>query len=387
MKDLYLELIKYYRYVVGGPIPNEEDFLKALKMTVTQDELRLFFLLPLHESMLETELADKAEKIGIDKALFDEYSNRLVKEGVVLRYTLPEGRALERSNVVFMTEQQVRKPGDSYIKQKFAEFFDKCIDPRDTDPESKEPDFKAMAAGMTPWYRAIPVEATVTKTPVIGKHTLNIPVADPRTVMPIDIVSEMVKAQPLIAIADCYCRATEKVMGKDCGHLMETCFCFNDLAESLIDCGTARKIEVDEALDILRKCEEQGLIHFIDNAEGELRGLCNCCACSCIMIKTFQRSGPTSSGTPSRFIISLNNDKCISCGLCVKTCQMAALSLKDSMLQLYKDKCFGCGQCVSRCPEGAIQLVPRDSYAKIYKTKLELNTKINSELKKDPDVL
>ena len=66
---------------------------------------------------------------------------------------------------------------------------------------------------------------------------------------------------------------------------------------------------------------------------------------------------------------------------------MAALSLKDSMLQLYKDKCFGCGQCVSRCPEGAIQLVPRDSYAKIYKTKLELNAKINSELKKDPDVL
>lgn len=48
-------------------------------------------------------------------------------------------------------------------------------------------------------------------------------------------------------------------------------------------------------------------------------------------------------------------ENCISCGLCVKTCKMGALSLEDEKLQLDWDKCALCGECISACRNDAIR--------------------------------
>jgi len=55
--------------------------------------------------------------------------------------------------------------------------------------------------------------------------------------------------------------------------------------------------------------------------------------------------------------ISVNEDKCDSCGTCAKFCPTNAISVEEghkSVIDL--DACVGCGACVSVCPEGAVEL-------------------------------
>lgn len=81
----------------------------------------------------------------------------------------------------------------------------------------------------TPYYRVMPVEATVRHTSEQREITINVTVPDSREVLPIDVVSEMLRGEQDIAVAHCYCRLTKKLLGEDCGHLLETCFYFNEL--------------------------------------------------------------------------------------------------------------------------------------------------------------
>ena len=75
----------------------------------------------------------------------------------------------------------------------------------------------------------------------------------------------------------------------------------------------------EEAFDIIKECESLGLVHNIDNCAEGIRVLCNCCPCCCSVLKSLQR-GEGFAGTPSRYVIRYDPEKCIGCGLCVTTC-------------------------------------------------------------------
>jgi hypothetical protein len=62
---------------------------------------------------------------------------------------------------------------------------------------------------------------------------LDIPVPDPRQVLPIDVVTEMVKAHPLLVLRNAFAEKPQ-VVGKECQHPLETCFVFNEFAEVLM---------------------------------------------------------------------------------------------------------------------------------------------------------
>ncbi len=51
-------------------------------------------------------------------------------------------------------------------------------------------------------------------------------------------------------------------------------------------------------------------------------------------------------------------DKCISCGVCVKACRDGALSVSGDRIELDKDKCTNCGRCVKSCPVDAWEGTP-----------------------------
>ena len=51
-------------------------------------------------------------------------------------------------------------------------------------------------------------------------------------------------------------------------------------------------------------------------------------------------------------------DKCISCGVCVKACRENALSMKDGRIELDQDKCTYCGRCAKSCPADAWETHP-----------------------------
>jgi Pyruvate/2-oxoacid:ferredoxin oxidoreductase delta subunit len=365
-KDLYAELCKYYEFMLGE-IPNKEKFIEALKQTISEDELKVFFLLPFSGSILHEKLVAKASKVNISESEMIKVLKRIAPEGYILSYDTPAGRSYERGNPVFMTEQQVRKQSDSNARTIFAEFMDTMIESSSVSNKNK-----------TPYYRVLPVEHTITGKPIEETITLDIPVPDPRQVLPIDVVTEMVKTQSVVGVAECFCRKARKVVGKECSHPLETCFVFNEFAEGLIECGLARKTTIDEALQILRHCEEVGLVHNVDNAEGHLRTLCNCCTCSCIVLNVIKKGG-TNAGAPSRFLVDHDEAKCIACEECIDICPTNSIHKEDGKIVFNPTTCLGCGLCTSKCKQHANHMIERKKYPRIYPTHKDLWNQIGKE--------
>ena len=82
-----------------------------------------------------------------------------------------------------------------------------------------------------------------------------------------------------------------------------------------------------------------------------------------------------------RKIISINEDKCNGCGLCVEACHEGALKLVNGKAKLISESyCDGLGDCLPECPTGAISIEEKD--AALYNEKA---VKKNMEQKKALD--
>ena len=59
-------------------------------------------------------------------------------------------------------------------------------------------------------------------------------------------------------------------------------------------------------------------------------------------------------------MIKVHNDKCVGCGLCVKVCPVAAISLTNKKAIVDANKCTLCSACVTACKFNALQLVRQE---------------------------
>ena len=132
-----------------------------------------------------------------------------------------------------------------------------------------------------------------------------------------------------IAVGDCSCRITRRLMGEGCGHLeKDMCIVLGDLVEFAVSTGRARRITYDECLAILKKAEDNGLVHQITNIDGpdKIFGICNCCRCSCFGLRTSQFFN-TPNTSRSNFVAKVNDANCVACGQCVEYCPANAVKL------------------------------------------------------------
>lgn len=76
-------------------------------------------------------------------------------------------------------------------------------------------------------------------------------------------------------------------------------------------------------------------------------------------------------------LISVNLEKCISCGLCAAVCPEHVLTLgADGPEELCTEECIACGHCVAVCPKGALDHI---------KTPLSRQVSVRKDLKLGPD--
>ena len=174
------------------------------------------------------------------------------------------------------------------------------------------------------------------------------------------VASYIEKYEPL-AVSTCYCRHEAALIDENdvCGKPNEVCMQFGFAAQFVIDRGMGRKISKEEAIDILKKCEEAGLVHSTINRQ-EIEWLCNCCNDHCVILQKALAQPKPGIALNSGFQPVRNSELCKACGNCIERCPAAALTMgKDDVPEVDLDRCIGCGVCASGCPENAITLVER----------------------------
>ncbi|KMT22857.1 ATP-binding protein [Clostridium cylindrosporum] len=63
-----------------------------------------------------------------------------------------------------------------------------------------------------------------------------------------------------------------------------------------------------------------------------------------------------------RKIVSINEEKCTGCGVCIIDCHEGALQIVDGKAKIVNDVyCDGLGDCLKGCPEDAITIIEREA--------------------------
>ena len=135
------------------------------------------------------------------------------------------------------------------------------------------------------------------------------------------------------SVSPCSCRASRSSLGDGCGHLEEDmCVQMGRGAEHYIRTGRAREITREQALEIIQRAEENGLMHDMVNIEepGESAAICNCCACACFGLRVGLMYGARDA-IRSNYVAEVDEAKCVACGQCVETCPGNALKLGQKL--------------------------------------------------------
>lgn len=146
-------------------------------------------------------------------------------------------------------------------------------------------------------------------------------------------ISKYLNDNEIFSVSDCSCRTSREAMGEGCGHLKEDmCIQMGHAAEYYIRTGRGRQITREEAFDIIKKAEENGLVHQIPNLDGsgKTHAICNCCGCSCLSLRTAEMF-LNPDMVRSNYVSHVDKDKCVGCGECVENCQVNALRLGQKL--------------------------------------------------------
>jgi len=138
----------------------------------------------------------------------------------------------------------------------------------------------------------------------------------------------------------------------------ETCMPIGEMAKHAIQNGMGRAIGREEALEIARMNEAEGLVFQPSNAQ-KADFICACCGCCCGMLR-LQKMLPKPAGFwATNYYAAVNTEACTGCGVCVERCQVDAVTVDDSgsTALVNLDRCIGCGNCIVTCPAGAMSLL------------------------------
>ena len=101
-------------------------------------------------------------------------------------------------------------------------------------------------------------------------------------------ISKYLEEAHVFSVSDCSCRTSREAMHEGCGHLKEDmCIQLDHAAEYYIKTGRGREISKEEAYEIIRKAEDNGLMHSLPNLDspGHTHAICNCCGCGCYAMR------------------------------------------------------------------------------------------------------
>jgi electron transport complex protein RnfB len=326
-QDVYERLAAFLDSLPAG-FPRTESGveIRILKRLFTKEEAAL----ACHLAMWPEPVDTIAQRVNKPVSELADTLYEMSRKGLIVRSDRAEGSMyMAAQYVIGIWEYHVNDLDEGLIKD-MNEYIPSLFD--------------AMTQIKTQQLRTIPIGASLE-----GQGA----------VMPYEDARQLIEKQRKILVAPCICRKEHTMIGKGCEKLKEACLVFSSGAYFYEKNGIGRSITKEEALDILRQAEEQGLVLQPSNAQ-RIMNICLCCGDCCQVLKAIKRHPNPAELVHSNYYATVRADECIACETCLERCQMDAIQMKDDVAEIDPNRCIGCGLCVTTCGTQAIDLIRKD---------------------------
>ena len=357
---------------MGLPEPEDErareGFREVLEILFTPEEAALACRIPVRPASLER----LAARVGIPPPELERRLEPMCDKGIVTDLLNPRtGKRtyLLSPPVVGFIEYSLMRAKDSIPKRRMAQALE------------------AYTHGDPAFAREVFGRQTVIGRALVHEPALAEDVPD---VLSFERATEVVGGARRRAVSLCYCRHKSEHLGKACEAPMENCLSLNGGAEFVIRRGFGREIEKPEALEILARSRERGLVQIADNVKSRPAFVCNCCGCCCEQLGAVTRFG-LPAVNPSGFLPRRRAERCAGCSRCARACPVGAIAmvphreegrLRNALVPTVDEEvCVGCGVCAGACRKGALSMqrggrprpVPASAMERVVRQAVERN--------------
>ena len=259
------------------------------------------------------DLLDKLAYLGV---LEYDYGDKYTKDGPV------PGTTYNREDRIYWVPLFV--PGSAEYSNMNTELMD------------RHPELGMFFERMT----FLPLEKITPMIPMggsgIGMHVIPVEKAITMENKSIDIehISYWLKRyEGHIAAGICSCRYGRKKLDEGCADdYRDWCLGVGDMAEYLMETNRGRYVTYDEAMEILKRAEDNGFVHQITNVDGENKifAICNCNVKICNALRTSQLFN-TPNMSRSAYVAKVDPKNCVACGRCVEYCPAGAVKLGQKL--------------------------------------------------------
>lgn len=170
----------------------------------------------------------------------------------------------------------------------------------------------------------------------VGMHVIPVEkaISMENTSMDIEHISYWLKKyEGHIGASICSCRHGRKTMGEGVADSYENwCIGVGDMADYCRETGKGKDITYEEAMEILKRAEDNGFVHQVTNIDGDgkIFAICNCNVNICNALRTSQLFN-TPNLSRSAYVAHVENENCVACGRCVEYCPAGALKLGQKL--------------------------------------------------------
>ena len=179
-------------------------------------------------------------------------------------------------------------------------------------------------------------------------------------VLPYESVTSLIDQANSWGVLDCICRQQKALIGEACDHPVEVCMVFNERPDTFDGNPVIRALDREGAYAVMRIATEAGLVHSISNKQDGHQYICNCCTCSCGILRGMAEMGVANVVARSPFVSTVDEDLCTKCEICSDYCQFDAITYQEIAV-VDRNRCVGCGLCALHCPDEAMTLERRPS--------------------------